>query len=168
LDVYEAMEKRGSVYKFRSEPISEELLRRIMRAGTLAPSVFNIQPWEFIVVKDIALRESLANLRAKIPKQSEALGTAPVIIVVCYKNDPKMGAEVLASTFACIENMLLAATAEGLGAVTLSFKGEAIKKLLKIPEDVEVATVMPLGYPDEAPVAKSRKTVEEKYHLNVY
>ena len=164
MEVYDAIEKRRSVRKFRPIPVPEGLLKRILTAGTQAPNAFNREPWEFIIVKDMELKEKIAQMRIKIPPQMTAIDTAPLLIVVCYDNE--LGEDALASAYACIENILLAATAEELGAVTLTFHSKKIKELLEIPEGFDVAAVMPLGYPDDDTKKPGRIPVDEKIHSN--
>lgn len=135
-----------------------------MTACTQAPNAFNREPWEFIQIKDKALKSTIAQMRAKIPQQKIALETAPALLVVCY--DSELGEDALASAYSCIENILLAATSEGLGSVTLTFHGSRIKDLLNIPAGYKIAAVMPMGYPDEDPKKPTRIHVGEKLHID--
>ncbi len=164
MQVYEAIEKRRSVRKFRPGELGEDVLKRILTAATRAPNAFNSEPWEFIIVENQQSREQLAQMRAKVAAQKEALDSAAAVVVVAY--DTSYGPEALGSTWACIENMLLAATEEGLGAVTLTFHGKKIKDLLNIPENMEIASVIPFGYPDDDSVSPQRIPVEEKMHTD--
>jgi nitroreductase len=166
MEIYEAIEKRRSVRNFRPDQVPDKMLKKILIAGTQAPNAFNREPWEFIVVKDSALKEAIAQMRIKVPPQKRAIDTAPLLVVVCFNNE--LGEDSLASTYACIENMLLAATSEGLGAVTLTFHGKKIKDLLNIPEGFDVATVMPLGYPDDKTKKPERIPADEKIHNNTF
>ncbi len=166
MDVFEIMEKRKSIRKFKPDPVADEVIKKILYGGTQAPNAFNKEQWEFIIVKDAGLRGEIASMRQKIPPQKRALETAPILLVVCYDN--KLGVDALASAFACVENILLAATAEGLGAVTLTFHGPKIKRILHIPEGIDVAAVMPMGYPDEDPDKPERTSVNDKLHIDAY
>ncbi|MCK4937864.1 MAG: nitroreductase family protein [Methanosarcinales archaeon] len=103
---------------------------------------------------------------SKIPAQKIAMETAPLILVVCYNNE--LGMDAMGSAYACIQNILLAATAEGLGAVTLTSRGNNIKNILNIPEGYDVAAIMPIGYPDEDPDKPIRIPVEDKLHNNMF
>ena len=164
MEVYEAIHRRKSIRKFKPDTVPDNIINRILLAGTQAPNAFNKEQWEFILIKDRKLQDAIAQMRAKIPPQKIALETAPVILVVCYNNE--LGADATASVYACIENILLAATAEGLGAVTLTSRGGKVKTLLNIPNGYNVATIMPIGYPDEDPDKPSRIPLEEKLHIN--
>jgi 5,6-dimethylbenzimidazole synthase len=164
LDVYEAIETRKSIRKFKPDPIPEAVIRKLLWAGTQAPNAFNREQWEFIIVKDKSLRHELIQLRANMPQQKMALETAPQIIVVCYNN--YLGIDAMASVYACIENILLAATSEGIGSVTMTSHGTKIKTLLNIPEGYDVAAIMPIGYPDEDPEKPARIPLEDKIHID--
>ncbi|MCG7850403.1 MAG: nitroreductase family protein [ANME-2 cluster archaeon] len=164
MEVYEAIQNRKSIRKFKSGPVPDETIIKILRAGTQAPNAFNKEQWEFILIKDRALQDELAQTRAKIPPQKIAMETAPLILVVCYNNE--LGMDAMGSAYACIQNILLAATAEGLGAVTLTSRGGKIKNMLNIPEGYDVAAIMPIGYSDEDPDKPLRIPVENKLHIN--
>jgi len=166
MDVFEAIQKRKSIRKFKPDPVSDDIIMKILEAGTQAPNAFNKEQWEFIIVTDAELRSDIALMRQKIPPQKRALEAAPFLLVVCYDN--KLGVDALATAFACIENILLAATAEGLGAVTLTFHGPKIKRILHIPEGIDVAAVIPMGYPDEDPDKPERTSVDDKLHIDTY
>ena len=164
MEVYEAIEKRKSIRIFKTDPVPDDIITKLLWAGTQAPNAYNREQWEFIIVKDKGLRYEVAQLRKTIPQQKIALETAPLILVVCYNN--YLGMDAMASAFACIENILLAATSEGLGSVTLTFHGNTIKNLFNIPEGYDVAAVMPVGYPDEEPEKPSRIPLEDKLHID--
>lgn len=166
MEVYEAIKTRKSIRKFKSEPVPDEIMIKILQAGTQAPNAFNKEQWEFILIKDRMLQDAIAQTRARIPLQQIAIDTAPVVLVVCYNNE--LGIDAMASAYACIENILLAATAEGLGSVTLTSRGSKIRKMLNIPEGYDIAAVMPIGYPDEDPDKPPRLPVEEKLHMNTF
>jgi nitroreductase len=169
MDVYEAIEKRRSVRVFE-QGVSEEQLRKIILAGTKAPSGSNVQPWEFIVLDDPRLIKQIAehkyqqtlkkplSLRGAM-RQKNAYKNCTVI-AVCNKkghgigSKPWMNIENIASTWMCIENMALAATADGLGIVTSILREEhkvAVEKLLGLPEDYELATMVLIGVKGEVP-----------------
>jgi 5,6-dimethylbenzimidazole synthase len=164
MELYETIQKRKSIRKFKPGIVPDETIHRLLEAGTQAPNAFNKEQWEFILIKDKALQDEIAQMRAKIPPQKIALESAPLTLVVCYNNE--LGVDAMASAYACIENILLAATAEGLAAVTLTSRGSKIKGLLNIPEGYDVAAIIPIGYPDENPDKPPRIPVAEKLHIN--
>ncbi len=79
MKVLEVIKKRRSVRKYKKDPIPEEALLRVLEAARLAPSGKNFQPWKFIIVKDKALKEKLAQASAGQFFMAEA----PIIIVGC-------------------------------------------------------------------------------------
>jgi nitroreductase len=192
MDVYEVIEKRRTVRTF-TKGISDNELRKLLLAGTKAPSGSNAQPWEFIVIDDpkiigelaeckyrqtlkmalsddpkvldkITGRDEPATLVITLPTQ-RALNQKNAyrnctVIAVCNKKGQKnqrkawMNTENIASVWMCIENIALAATADGLGVVTSIFREEdkvAAEKLLGISEDRELATIMLIGVQGDVP-----------------
>ena len=144
MDVFEAIQKRHSVRAYKSTPIPEEKLMKILEAGRLAPSASNIQPWHFIVVKDPEKRKKLAK-----SKWAKFLAEAPVVIVGCgnQKASPKW---FMVDVAIAMQNMVLAATSEGLGTCWVgSFNEREVKELLKIPENYRVIALLAVGYPRE-------------------
>jgi nitroreductase len=169
MDVFEAIMKRRTVRTF-TRGIPEDALRKLLLAGTKAPSGSNAQPWEFIIIDDPKILGIIngGNYQPSIdfsfPTQ-RALNQKNVyrnctVLAVCNKKEQKnqrkawMNIENIASTWMCIENMALVATADGYGIVTSIFREEdkvAAEKLLGIPEDRELATIMLIGVQGEAP-----------------
>ena len=144
MDVFGAIQKRHSVRAYKSTPIPEEKLMKILEAGRLAPSASNIQPWHFIVVKDAEKRKKLAK-----STWAKFLAEAPVVIVGCgnQKASPKW---FMVDVAIAMQNMVLAATGEGLGTCWVgSFNEREVKELLKIPENYRVIALLAVGYPRE-------------------
>lgn len=142
METFEAIQKRHSVRAYEPIPIPEEKLMKILEAGRLAPSASNIQPWHFIVVRDSEKRKELAKSR-----WAKFLAEAPVVIVGCgdEKASPKW---FMVDVAIAMQNMVLAATAEGLGTCWVgSFNEEEVKKLLKIPKKYRVIALLAIGYP---------------------
>lgn len=145
MEVFEAIQKRRSVRAYTKIPVPKEKLERILEAARLAPSAENIQPWYFIVVTDPEKRKRIA--RSGI--FAGFLEESPVVIVGCGDRvaSPKWYAIDVAIA---MQNMAVAATAEGLGTCWIgSFDEGLIKKLLKIPERFEVIALLTVGYPRE-------------------
>jgi nitroreductase len=112
-------------------------------------------------------------LRA-LPVQRRMLMSSPELLIVCFRmrkrlKDCKTLYELnnFASVWTCIENILLAMTAEGLFGVTfIPHETEPLKNMLGIPEDYEVATLIPIGYPQEYFVKQKPISLREKIHFN--
>jgi nitroreductase len=163
MEAYEAIEKRRSIRIFK-QGVSEEQLRKIILAGTKAPSAGNRQPWEFIIIDDQKIIDQLAEIkyqqnRRMSPRKGEGQDEVEQnalhqkksfqnasIVAVCNKKGDAPGA------WLCIENMSLAAVADGWGSVIVSYWGnykEEAEKILGIPEGYELTSVMKFGVPGE-------------------
>jgi nitroreductase len=169
MNVFEAIQSRRSIRKFKSDPIPEDQLNRVLEAARLAPSAGNRQPWRFVVVKDENTRSKLAELA----DHQTFVGVAPVVIAVFgdpddspagYRQDPMVAYKQ--DPMIAVEHMCLAAVELGLGTCWIgpaspNYDVEAIKRLLGVPERMYMTCLLPLGYPDQAPNAKSRKPREK-------
>ncbi|MEU3252199.1 nicotinate-nucleotide--dimethylbenzimidazole phosphoribosyltransferase [Streptomyces sp. NPDC006997] len=171
-------ERRDIRNGFRSDPIPHEVLLRVLEAAHTAPSVGHSQPWDFVVIRsadtrramhDLAMRQreayakSLPKGRAKQFKELkiEAILDTPVNIVVTA--DPTRGGRHTLgrhtqpqmapySSALAVENLWLAARAEGLGVGWVSFFDEReMVRALGLPEHLEVVAYLCVGYVDEFP-----------------
>ena len=142
MDVFDAIEKRRSIRNYESTPVPDEKLEKVLEAARLAPSASNVQPRHFIVVTDKERRDALAaGMFARFLKQ------APVVIVACgdEKKSPKWYPIDVAIA---VENMVLAATGEGLGTCWIgSFNENKVRDALRIPENLRVVVLLAVGYP---------------------
>ena len=159
MDVYEAIEKRRTVRQF-TEPATDDALKRIIMAGTMSASPLNLQAWEFILVDDPELIEQIAQhkylqnertFKGSGAGQKNAYKNCSIVAVCSEKNLPQN----VWAAWMCIQNMYLAATAEGLGIVPSELWGEdraAVEKLLGLPENYRLAAMVLIGkqkgYPD--------------------
>jgi len=164
MKVLEAIQKRRSVRKYKEDPIPEEALLRVLEAARLAPSGKNYQPWKFIIVINKELKEKLAQASAG----QLFIARAPVIIVGCgFPNNcyARMGRYMKSwsvDVTIALEHLILQAQEEGLGTCWIgSFEEEEVKAILNVPEDVKVLALTPLGYPDEIPRFRGRKSLDE-------
>lgn len=112
-----------------------------------------------------------------VPLQERLLLTAPELLVVCFRMGKPLAEcetlfelNTLASVWLVIENILLALAAEGLYGVTLvPFRTTGVKRLLNIPDDYEVATFIPLGYPQKEPrVSQVEINLAERTHTDTW
>jgi nitroreductase len=111
---------------------------------------------------------------AALPVQKKMLMSSPVLLIVCFRmRKPLSECRTLyelnnfASVWACIENVLLAMAAEGLYGVTyIPRETLALKRLLEVPEGYEVATLIPIGYPEEYFVRQKPVSLRDKVHYD--
>ncbi len=140
---------RRSIRKYTDEPVSEKDVRTILEAAMAAPSASNRKPWHFVVVTDRKMLDSLA----RVHPYGKMLLEAPLCIAVC--GDKTISARFwVQDCSAAAENLLLAATALGLGAVWLGvYPRESrvgpIRKVLNIPETVVPLNLISIGHPAE-------------------
>ncbi len=178
--LYDVVFARRDVRRYRPDRVPDEVLRRVLSAAHSAPSVGHSQPWRFIVVREAARRERAALLadrerlrqaaqmapdsaRRLLDLQLEGIREAPLGIVVCCDRRTAAAGVLGRATFpdadvwscaAAIQNLWLAARAEGLGVgwVTL-FQPSDLAELVGIPGGVSTLGWLCLGWPDERPPA---------------
>lgn len=175
--VYRVIAERRDIRRFRPDDVADSTLRRVLAAAHQAPSVGLMQPWRMIVIRDLDQRVAIRALAQRerlrqaerfdertrhfLDQKVEGVVEAPLgLCVCCDPGDP--GAEVLGrgtipetdvySTACAIENLWLAARAEGLGVGWVSFyEPDDMRALLGIPARVEPMAYLCLGWPDERP-----------------
>ena len=153
MTVYETILKRRTVRRFQSEPVSYPVLEKMVNAGRLAPSAANLQPCEFVIVDDPALAaEVFATLTWAgyvAPAGNPPEGKRPVAYIVLLLNQTKSNGGV-ADAAAAIENIILAGLEEGVAACWLgSIDRHRLAKVINIPDNCRIDSVLALGYPDQ-------------------
>jgi nitroreductase len=164
MDIYEAIRTRTSVRDYRSIEVEEDKLERILDAARLAPSGKNGQPWRFIVVKNAKTRARLVDAC----KGQVFIGEAPVVIAACGIEDlayQKMGGywnSLPVDIGISLEHLMLAAAAEGLGTCWVgAFNEEEVRSVLRVPGNVKIVALTPVGYPKVTSALKPRKPLHE-------
>ncbi|MFS2154360.1 5,6-dimethylbenzimidazole synthase [Rhizobium sp. Rhizsp42] len=175
--VYRAIETRRDVRsEFLPDPVPDDVIGRLLTAAHHAPSVGFMQPWNFIVVRDQAVRSTVWEAFAKANAEAaemfsgerqqayralklEGIRTAPVGI--CVTCDPDRCGDVVLgrthnmrmdsySTVCAVQNLWLAARAEGVGVGWVSIFHEAdLKKALGVPDRIEIVAWLCVGYVDQ-------------------
>jgi len=182
MNTIEAIAQRRSIRKFKSIPITDEEIIKILNAGIQAPSGKNRQPWRFIVVKEDKrpemiriMRESLAKIKGQggdlgsSERTTDSMEKAPVTIFIFNpyaEHTPsewhKSNVVDVQSTGAAIQNMILAAQDLGIGTLWICDVFYAYVELCTwLGETHEMIAAVSFGYPDESPNARPRKPVEE-------
>ncbi len=160
--VLDALRERRSVRKFTEEPVSQEALRAILEAGRWAPSGLNNQPWRFLAIgPDDPRLQKLAGCT----KYNKIVLAAKMLIAVFLDKDAMYSPLKDHQTAgACIQNMLLATHALGLGAVWLGEIVNQADQVLDVldlePAGYEFMALLAVGHPAH-PGASSRKPLEE-------
>jgi nitroreductase len=192
-DLWEVMSTASAIRRYRDEPIPDDVLEKCLLAATWAPSGGNQQPWRFVVLRAAEARAivtagaartwqamedfyelSVPDADADDPK-SRALramaehmrvgGAAPALVLFCLR--PQAGASDLqqgGSIFPAVQNFLLAARAQGLGAaITLWHTScdERLRAVVGIPADWEIASLLTVGWPRGRHRAVRRKPLSE-------
>jgi nitroreductase len=162
-NLFEVMYKRRSIRKYvEDKTVEKDKIIMLLKAAMAAPSACNLQPWEFIIIDE---KEGLNKLKDCIDSKNGRNYNAPAAFVVCGNTSyiPWEGNGELDCS-AAIENILLAATALGLGAVWIGAADtEAVRALLDIPEHVAVISVIFFGYPAEEKSPRTQYTEEAIY-----
>ncbi len=192
-----SIKKRRSIRKYSSQKISADVIRQVLEAARWAPSAHNAQPWRFIVLTDASLKSELSEAMAdakiaymikdgvspetcKSQRKAsvERFTHAPVLIVAGltmrdmrkHPDESRQKTErdlAMQSLGAAVQNMLLVAHVNGLGACWFCaplFCKEAVRKVLMIPNDVEPQALIALGYPAEKPKVPPRKPLRSCVH----
>ena len=174
MDLFEVIEKRRSIRKFKPKLVPKKDLKKILEAGRLAPSGGNRQPWYFIVVKDPETKGALAT----VANNQKFIADADTVIValgdpgtttklpyklsstrIAYRQDPMIA----------VEHIILAATALGYGTCWIgAFNEDEVKRILKIPKNLAVIALLPIGVPDESPPPRPRKAFTEIFFKDSY
>jgi coenzyme F420-0:L-glutamate ligase/coenzyme F420-1:gamma-L-glutamate ligase len=184
---YEVLYGRRSVRRYEDRPLPAGLLTRLLDAACQAPSAHNSQPWRFVVVARGERRDTLAarmgarfreDLRrdglsdaeaeAQVERSRQRIGSAPALVVACltteemerYPDATRQALEVqmgVQSVAAAIQNLLLAAQAEGIAACWMCaplFCPDIVLEVLELPRHWQPQAFITLGYASAPPQAK--------------
>jgi nitroreductase len=192
-EFYDVVRAQRACRSFTDRAVDDEVLERVLWAATRAPSAENRQPWAFVVVRDDATRAELADLTKRTWEEGGrahsvgrlsgrllaevdhgargGIAGAPVMVVVCGDADRGHAASLPASVFPALQNLLLAATAEGLGTVltTLAIAhADDVARLLDLPDRVRPMALVPLGWPAAPQGEARRRPLAEVAHRDRY
>ena len=174
--VYRAIRERRDVRRFRPDPVPDEVVRRLLAAAAHAPSVGYMQPWNFILVRDLGVRRQVHEAFGRANAEAQALfpperrdryaalkleGILDAALNVCVTCDRgRFGPVVLGRTcqpdmdlysaVCAVQNLWLAARAEGVGVGWVSILDRpAVEALLGLPQGVQLVAYLCVGYPVE-------------------
>ncbi len=163
MDFFDVITQRASVRKFTPSEITDDELNTILDAGRRAPSGYNRQPWEFIVVRKSETLERLSHVQSCIGEASAA---------VCIVMDEEATTFWKEDAAAAIENMLLAVVA--LGYASLWVEGYVlqqetlVKSIVQVPDNRRVIAVLPIGKPAAPPRQANKKSLSELVFYETY
>ena len=191
IGLFEAMNTQRAIRYLKPDPVPDGMITKLIEAATKAPSGTNQQRWHFLVIKDEDLRKRLGEyyrlggesalpglmyLETENPRLFRSashliyhMHEAPVLILACIEHAGSTTLTTGSSIYPAVQNILLAARALGLGSALTTFHKQYetdIKELLGIPENVETAALLPIGYPSDGVRygPTNRKPVEEALH----
>jgi len=162
MEYFELIEKRYSVRAYRSKPIEEEKLQKVLDAARMAPTAANRQPFRFIVIHTQGRESELKRIYSR-----EWFFKAPVVICACAvpdeawtRIDGKNYSDV--DTTIAMDHLILAAADQGLGTCWVAaFDPSAAREVLGLSENEEPVAFTPLGYPADEPKPKKRKALSD-------
>lgn len=159
MDLMEAIKKRRSVRKYKDTPVDRKTILKLLEAAVWAPSGGNAQNWRFVVVTDPEVKKKIKMVSPGL------LGNPPVVVVIAQdvakarEMGGKMGVDSLVKMDSAMaaQNLMLAARAEGLGTcVIASFHPDAVRRLLRMPEEFVPQLLISVGVPDQDPAPPPR------------
>ena len=150
MNVYEVINNRRTIRRFKQQAIDSKILERMVEAGRLAPSGANCQPVEFILVTESDLCKQVFDTTAwagrVTPRRTPQPGQQPTAWIVVLLNSKRGPVAATHDAAAGIENMILVAVEEGIGSCWIgSVKREELAKILNIPEHCKIDSVLALG-----------------------
>jgi nitroreductase len=149
MDVFDCLRTRPAVRSFRSDPVPDGVVKKILEAGRQAHSQRNRQPWCFVVIQNRETLKQIGTLASSGPYIADA--PLAIALVIEGAKNPYIDATRAA------ECLMLAAWGEGIGSCWVGGLDRLkIKELLGIPEEAELITVIPFGYPTDEEKAKKK------------
>lgn len=173
MDVFEAIINRRSIRAFKSDPVPEESLDKILEAARWTPSAGNCQARDFVIVRDSEVKRELCEAALG----QSFIEEAPIDIVVCANEERSArrygdrGRELycLLDAASAVQNVLLAVHALGLGACWIgAFHDGMVAQVLSLPKGVRPVAIIPIGYPAETPWTTPRMSLKDLVHINRY
>src|SRR5262249_8489506 len=163
-DIHELFRRQRAIRNFTAEDVPDALVNQVLTAAIHGPSGSNTQPWHFIVIRDPRVKHAISEVyeeaRADAAATRPSAGgvrqppaAAPLLVGACV-NTPtpgQAGSQPGASIYPSVQTLMLAARALGLGTVLTPLprrRKAQIHAILGIPEHIESAAIIPLGWPD--------------------
>ncbi len=166
MELFDILMRRRSIRAYKNKEIPEDVLNKIMEAARLAQSAINRQPWRFILIKEPQHKNKIAEFcKGKMWVADASVIIAAVAVDTGYRMGNGRPASDIDLSIA-LTHISLAAVDQSLGSCWIgSFKYDEAMEYLRIPKENILVSFMTIGYPDESPSPKTRKTLDEiLYH----
>lgn len=169
METFDAIITRRSTRKFKDKKISKEIIEEILKAAMFAPSAYNEQPWQFIVIDDRNLLDEIPNIHP----HADMCKKAPLAILVCADLTKEQSENMyVLDCAAATQNIMLAAHDKNIGSVWVGiyFRKDhidAFTKFLSLPKHIIPISLVPLGYPDEE-LKKADRFKKDRIHYNSF
>ncbi len=166
MDIFEAIKGRRSIRSYKKQDVPDEIVTKLVEAAIMAPSAGNVQPYHFVIVRSEKIRQQLS----KAAFNQKMLLDVPVVIVVfvdekqASKKYGERGKKLycIQDTAAATQNILLAASSMSLGTCWIgAFSENDVKKAVNAPKEMRPVAIIPIGYPNESPEQRSRRSFDE-------
>lgn len=181
MELKEVIKKRRSIRKYKNNDVPNELIEDLIDCARLAPSAKNRQPWKFLIVKNdiknqiadimlekensskISLERRIYNTNSSVKETAKIMKEAPILILVFKEYEDNWIVGDSLSIGGAIEHICLRATDMGLGSLWIRDIVYTQKEIAKLVgyEDMELISVISIGYPDESPKQRARKKLSE-------
>jgi nitroreductase len=190
MDFFEVAHAQRAMRRLKTDPVSDADLWTLLETATMAPSGGNVQPWNFVVVRDAEKKRKIGawyleaweqaygparEMMLASPGPARTYNSAdylarnlhevPVLVIATIKKGVgAVGPTLGASIYPAVQNLMLAARALGLGTTLTTLHKlheDDVKKLLGIPDDVETMALIPVGWPEGTFGKPSRLPVEK-------
>ena len=162
MEVFEAIKSRRSIRTYKSEPVPEDKIEKLLEAARLAPSAGNRQNWKFLVVNDGKMKQQLV----KACNNQAFVSTASFIIAGVVDPALKWHQVDMAIAF---EHIVLEAVELGLGTCWIgAFNEDDVKRVLKVPHEKKVVALLTVGNPKDYPPSRPRKELAQIVAYNEY
>tara|TARA_Y100000588_G_scaffold239475_1_gene253202 strand:- start:1974 stop:2495 length:522 start_codon:yes stop_codon:yes gene_type:complete len=152
MNVYECAKTKMAVRNFKKDSLPDSLILRILEAGRYAPSSDNYQPWHFLVIKDTSVLQNAVKIGGIRPFVAEA----PIGIAIIMENYDRP----LLDAGRALQQMQLVAWSDGIGSCFVGIPPDnipSLKEFLRIPEEFELISIMPFGFPKSNMKIRSKR-----------
>ena len=197
MNAYEAIIERRSLRQLSTVPVAKQLVQKLLYAAVLAPAPHHTKPWRFIHLETERSRRRLAEamgaawridleadhvsetqIEMLLSRSQRQIEGAPALVLACivaeglrnWPDDKRKRAEfrmAVQSIGCALENIMVAANAEGLGSYWISaplFCPEAVREALDLPQEYEAQALVSIGYPASAPQPRAEPDLAKLIH----